>query len=409
MISSNIKMAMANLRVSKWRTFFTMFGIIVGISSVVTVVSLGEGLKNQVVGQINSLGTDVITIRSGKIVNRDESGKVAGVNLLAFLSAGTLTDKDATKIGQLNSVATAVPMSFLTNNATAEGHELNNLFVIGTSADMNKFLQPKIAYGQFFGPDELDQNYAIIGPRVAHSLYQRLNPVGYKINISGTEFAVRGVLENSSGGLLSAAQTDYNSAVFIPLPAATRLSANRAQILQILARAKDPNNLNKSVDDIHTALLANHNGSEDFTVLKQDELLQIADDTVNTIAGFSTGVAAISLIVGGIGIMNILMVSVSERTREVGIRKAIGASNRQILVQFLTEGLALTLTGGIIGVLLSLAISGLLRVYTSLHPAFNIPVMLSALYITVLVGVIFSIVPALKAARKPPIEALRGE
>ena len=402
-------MALANLRVSKWRTFFTMFGIIVGISSVVTVVSLGEGLKNQVVGQINSLGSDIITIRSGKIVNRDPAGNVSGVNLLAFLSAGTLTDKDVAKISQLKSVETAVPMSFLTNSATTEGHELNNLFVIGTTADMTKILQPKLAFGQFFGPDETNENYAIIGPRVARSLFSQLNPVGYRLTISGTEFTVRGVLENSSGGILSAAQTDYNSAVFIPQPAATRLSANRAQILQILVRAKDPNNLNKSADDINQALLASHNGAEDFTVLKQDELLSIADDVVNVIAGFSAAIAGISLLVGGIGIMNILMVSVSERTREVGIRKAVGATNRQILIQFLTEGLALTVTGGIIGVILSLIISTLLKIYTTLDPAFNIPVMLSALYITILVGVIFSIVPALKAARKPPIEALRGE
>jgi putative ABC transport system permease protein len=148
---------------------------------------------------------------------------------------------------------------------------------------------------------------------------------------------------------------------------------------------------------------------EDFTVLKQTELLNIAGSTVGVVTKFISAIAAVSLLVGGVSIMDIMWVSVSERTREIGIRKAIGATNRQILSQFLVEGSLLSVFGGLIGIIVSLIINLLLRLYTSLHPAITVPIMVLAVFISVVVGIIFSVAPALKAARKRPIDALRGE
>jgi putative ABC transport system permease protein len=220
---------------------------------------------------------------------------------------------------------------------------------------------------------------------------------------------VRGVLAKSSVSLLSVAETDFNSAILIPLKPAEELSSGQTNILQILIKAKDANNLDATVNDVHSALLKTHQGQENFTVLKQYELLNIAGGVINQLTGFISGIAAISLLVGGIGIMDIMLVSVSERTREIGIRKAIGATNRQILNHFLVEGLVLSVGGGLIGVVTSLFVFGVLRIYTNLQPVITLPVMALAVGVSVLVGIIFSVVPALKAARKNPIDALRGE
>jgi putative ABC transport system permease protein len=273
---------------------------------------------------------------------------------------------------------------------------------------MADVLHQKISYGEFFDEDSPDQNVAVIGADVAHNLFGELNPVGQTIHISGDNFIVRGVLAQTSGGLLSVAQTDFNAAVFIPTKAALVLTNDKTNILQVLARS-DSKDLNETQNDIHKVILKNHQGQEDFTVLKQYELLNIASSTVNIITNFVSAIAAISLLVGGIGIMDIMLVSVTERTREIGVRKAIGATNRQILAQFLIEGSALSIGGGIIGIGVALLINLLLRLYTHLGPVITLPIVILAFIVSVALGIIFSVAPALKAARKHPIDALRGE
>jgi len=409
MWSGNLKTAIASLSRSKWRSFFTMLGIIIGISSVVTVVSLGEGLKQQIVGQINHLGRDVITVRSGNLVNRTANSEIGSLNLLAFLSASTLTDQDATSLSHLPSVSAVAPMDFVTSSAKADGKQLNNLFVIGTTPDISQILPESVEYGDFFDQSGPDQKNAVIGSDVAQQLFGELNPVGQSLTISGRSFLVQGVLARSSVSLLSVAETDFNSAIFIPLQPAEELASGNNNILQILVKAKDVNNLDATVADVNRVLLSTHQGQNDFTVLKQYELLNIASGVINQLTGFIASIAAISLLVGGIGIMDIMLVSVSERTREIGIRKAVGATNRQVLNQFLVEGLVLSVGGGILGIAASLLIFGILRIYTNLQPVITVPVMVLAVGVSVAVGVIFSVVPALKAARKSPIDALRGE
>ena len=236
-----------------------------------------------------------------------------------------------------------------------------------------------------------------------------LNPVGETIHIMGRDFTVHGVLAPTQGGLLSLAQADYNSSVFISTDDANKLTAGHTNILQILARIKPGVNINHADLTLNSIIARNHGGTHDFTVLKPDQLLGVTSQVLDTITRFVSAIAAISLIVGGIGIMNIMLVSVSERTREIGIRKAVGATNRQILRQFLTEGLVLTISGGIVGVIVSLILNLLLRLYSGWKPVVSIWVILLAVGVSVAAGLIFSLIPALKAARKDPITALRGE
>lgn len=403
-----LKAGISSLRLSKWRTIFTMIGIIVGITSVVTVVSLGEGLKHQISGQVTQLGSNVLTVRPGKLVS--QQGGLSNLNLYALLSPSTLSDNDVNSIGTLPSVSNVVPIEFVTNVASGDNGELDNIFVAGTTSNLPAVLHQNVAYGSFFAQqDNFNDNFCVIGSDIAAKMFGELNPVGSTVHILGQDFIVHGVLAPTSGGLLSLAQADYNSSIFISTSDAESLTDGHTNILQILAQTKSGANLDSSVSQITNALAKNHGGTQDFTVLKQNQLLGVTNQLLNTATSFISGIAAISLLVGGIGIMNIMLVSVSERTREIGIRKAIGATNRQILSQFLVEGLALTIGGGLIGIIVSLLINLLLRLYTSWHPIISVPILIAAVLVSVAAGVIFSIAPALKAARKDPITALRAE
>lgn len=405
-LNGNLKSAVGSLRKNKWRSLLTMLGIIIGVSSVVTVVSLGEGLKHRVVGQINQLGSNVIAVRSGKLVG--DNGSANGLNLLAFLSASTLSSQDVDALTKVSSISGVVPIDFVTNSAKSDSATLNSAFVVGTTPNLPDVLNQKVKYGDFFDASQVTDNVAVIGSGVAQQLFGELNPTGHSLSIAGQDFSVRGVLAPSSGGLFSAAGVDFNSAIFIPEESAAALNGNHSNILQILAKST-ASNPDTTVTSAKQALLKSHAGVENFTVLKQYQLLGIAGGVVNNITAFVSGIAAISLVVGGIGIMDIMLVSISERTREIGVRKAIGATNHQILVQFLTEGLVLTIGGGALGVILAFAINLGLNITTNLHPIITPSVVALAVSVSVLVGIIFSVAPALKAARKNPIDALRGE
>lgn len=406
MWSGNLKMAIGNLRNAKWRSLLTMLGVIIGVSSVITVVSLGEGLKQQVVGQIHTLGSDVLTVRPGKLVSTRSERQ--SLNPLAFLSTSSLSEQDVSTISKLPSVGAVVAVDFVTSSVASDGQQLDNVSVLGTGPELYDLLSLKIDIGVFFTNDNAADNVAVIGSGVATQLFSDSNPIGHSISILGQDFIVRGVLAPSAGGPVSAQQSDLNQTIFLPFGPAKNLASGHTNILQILVKTKSGTSADTAVTDVRQQLLQNRGGIEDFSVLKQQQLLDLSGSVINTATGFTTGLAAVALLVGGIGIMDIMLVSVSERTREIGIRKAIGATNRQILGQFLIEGLVLTIGGGFIGILVSLIIFGSLRLYTDLHPIINTSVMVLAVAVSVIVGIIFSVAPALKAARKNPIDALRG-
>lgn len=403
MWNGNFKTAINSLRLSKWRTIFTMLGIIIGISSVVTVVSLGEGLKHQITGQLKDLGPNVISVRPGKLLNSANN-----LNIFALLNTSTLTPADAKNIRQLPTVQASVPIDFVTSSASSDSGELDNVFIAGTTPELADLLRQQVNFGEFITPDNQDQSFAIIGADIAQKLFHESNPVGFAIRINGQSFIIHGVFKRSPANFISATQSDINASIFIPFQSALDLANGRNNILQILVKTNNPDQVPQTVNSITSTLKKAH-GQQDFTVLKQKELLNLAGNLVNIATGFVGAIAAISLLVGGIGIMDIMLVSVSERMREIGIRKAVGATNRQILMQFLTEGLALTIGGGVIGIGISLLINQLLRLYTSWKPIISISVLVLAVSVSVIVGIIFSIAPALKAARKDPITALRGD
>ncbi len=410
MLNGDLKMALTSLRKSKWRSLLTMFGIIIGVASVVTTVSLGVGVKQQVVGQIGKLGKDLITIRPGKIVSRDSEGRITKVNALGgySFSSGSLPVSDLKAVHDTNGVKTTVPLGVVGDQASVDGHIYSQGYVIGTSPDMPDILKQKVDFGSFFSPDETDRQFAVIGHDVAVRLFHDSSPIGMSLKILGQDFVIEGVFDTISSSPLPLGP-DFNKTIFIPYDTAQTLTNNSTRLAEILVKPTDPNNVGYTISQINQTMSVAHGGQNDYAVLKQDENLTVTNDILNLLTAFVAGIASISLFVGGIGIMNIMFLAVTERTREIGVRKAIGATNQQILGQFLIEALVLSFVGSVIGLLVAAVINLLLRIFTHLQPAITVPIILIACAVSIAVGVLFGIIPAAKAASKDPIDALRYE
>ncbi|MBI3624073.1 ABC transporter permease [Candidatus Saccharibacteria bacterium] len=408
LLSDNIKMALASLRASRWRSVLTMLGIIVGVASVVTVVSIGEGVRQQIAGQINHLGSDLITIRPGKLVNRSANGTITSVNVLTALGSSSLSEQDLDVIKATTNVKLAVPFSRVSASVKVDDREFNDGFIVGTTDGAPEVLSQKVQFGAFFGPDDLSKHIVVIGPRVAQKFFQENVPVGKSLDIRGEHFVVGGIFEQFDTSPLTP-NADYNDAIFVPYDSAKALLSGQTQIYQVLVKPNQTVQTDMVIANLTHNLYEAHGQQTDFTILKQAESLTVANRIVTLLTSLIAGMATISFVVGGIGIMNIMLVSVIERTREIGIRKAVGATNRQILNQFVTEAAVISFAGGIIGLLLSLLAIYFIDVFTPIQPTITVPIMVVAMAVAIAIGMFFGIVPAVKAASKDPIDALRYE
>ncbi|MBP6916689.1 ABC transporter permease [Candidatus Saccharibacteria bacterium] len=409
MIYTNIKMAINSIRSTRTRSFLTMLGVIIGVSSVVVVVSLGQGVRNQVTKQINNFGTDVISIRPGRAFGRKAANQLAGINLGSNVATSTLTNLDLDGIKKVPGVSAVAVSSNI--SSTAHSYENTNYLnsqIIATSPETPEILNQKIEFGEFFGPNDYTRRTAVIGSDIAADLYNQRDPIGRIIVIHGEEYIVRGVFYPIPKNPLNIG-TDFNSVVYIPLGTAKEITGNNPQISEIDVKVGKGQSVVQVSQNIKKILLHNHAGQEDFTIVKQVEYLEAANQVFNMLTGFVAAVAGISLLVGGIGIMNIMLVSVSERTREIGVRKAVGATNRQILGQFLIEAVVISVLGGIFGILLSLLTAFIFRLTTDFKPSLSFATILIATGVSTIVGVIFGMTPAIKASRKDPIQSLRHE
>jgi ABC-type antimicrobial peptide transport system permease subunit len=403
----NIKAAIISVRGTKWRSFFTMLGVIIGIVSVVSIVSIGEGVKHQINQQINQLGRDLITVRPGQLTgNANQAG---GLNLLSGLSIhGALSRQDVHTVQSTPGVKVAVPLSIVSGSPKGEKGTDKHSLSIGATSDLPTVLNQQLAYGSFYDFNNGGQNIAVIGQNAAKRLFNEDVPLGRSFELRGQQFVVRGIFKQFDAAPLSV-DANFNDAIFIPDTTAQLITSDSAPIYEVLVRPDNPDQTNQVADTIDHNLLKTHDGQNDFSVLKQQESLAATNKILNLLTRLIGGVAAISLLVGGIGIMNIMLVSVTERMHEVGIRKAIGATNQQILDQFVIEATVLSVVGGLIGVVVSFVIDIALRIFTDLQPVISWWVVLLAVGVSVAVGILFGAVPALKAARKDPIEALRNE
>lgn len=399
--SGHIHTAIVSMRVNRWRSLLTMFGIIVGVASVIVIIGITQGVKNEITNQVNAYSKDVITITSTA-----GNSSSFGVNQVAAVSV--LTNQDVLSVSKIKGVIASVPLEFLSGIAKGDKSYPSGL-VIATTPELPEVINQPLVLGAFFSQNDPNPFAAVLGYKASLGLFnQNVPPLGYGFTWHNQQFIVSGVLNRFKATPFSN-NTLYNDAIFIPTAALKQLSLNSSGIYQILARVKHAKDLPLIAKKIEAVLLANHGGQKNFSVLLPSQVAQSSTSVLNLLAALTIGIAVIALFVGGVGIMNVMLVSVTERMHEIGIRKAIGASNRQIMSQFLIEAATVSVAGGLIGIVLALAVDFGLKLATSLSPSISWKVIALGAVVSMAIGIVFGLVPALRAAGKEPIEALRDE
>jgi len=400
-----IKAGLDSVRGAKVRNFWTMFGIIIGVASVITVVGIGEGIKAQISNQIHSFGKDLITIQPLQLHGGSNQGSASLISGLTV--GGSLSSKDLQTVVVTHGVAASAPLSAVAGTVRGDSGVYADGLVMGTTSGLPGLLNQSLAYGVFLTDQDVSSNVAVLGQHAAEKMFNEDVPLGRTFHFRGQEFVVHGIFNQFDNTPLSQ-DADFNNAIFIPYEVSQSLTNNTASTFEILAKPTSLKQTTTVVANIKKALQNSHGGEIDFSVLQQSQNLTSSNAVLDLLTRLIAGVAAISLLVGGIGIMDVMLVSVAERMHEIGIRKAIGATNRQILSQFMIEASVMSFTGGVIGIILAFMIDIGLRLATDLRPQISWQIVLIASGVSLAVGIIFGSLPALKAARKDPIEALRA-
>lgn len=414
MILQNIKMALISIKSAKLRSFLTMLGIIIGVFAVLVMIGIGDGVKSQVSGQVSSLGTNLLTVASGQIGGTSSSAKNGqqqsgggSFNFSSAVGTSTLTLQDVDSISKVKHVSEVAPYNVVSSVVTYDQLSTSTPTISGTTASYATIRQLKLDKGQFFSSsDNTDAaKVAVIGADTKQNLFGEGDAIGKQIGIRGQKFTVVGVVQKSDAGAGFGASSD--DIIYIPINTANKVTGS-SQVFRIFVSVDNPENITATQDAIKGVLKTNHGGQEDFSVLTQKDLLSTFNTILDLLTTFVVAIASISLLVGGIGIMNIMLVTVSERTREIGIRKAIGATSGNILSQFLIEAIILSVLGGLLGLLLSYLAGLLVQRFAGITPVFSIKALVLALGVSLFVGVVFGVAPAIKAARKRPIQALKA-
>ena len=408
----NVRMSLASVRAAKWRSVLTMLGVIVGIIAVVTVVSIGNGVKRQLSGALNHFGKDLIIVRPSSTPAASTLGVNPSDDFLFGMSTGAmLTSDDVATVAHTAGIMRTTPLGLVPGQPAGERGDAaraSRTFVIAASADAPAILNQHVAYGDFWSASDEANNVAVIGPDVAQRLFGEDVPLGHVLTFRGHSFVVRGVFAPFAAAPFSPTAT-FNDAIFIPYVAADQLTQHRTGFYAILAKTGSAHSVPSATQALLASLHTAHGGQQDVRVLGPQGGLSLGDDAVHLLSLWIMTIGGISLFIGGVGIMNIMLLSVSERMHEIGLRKAVGATSRQILAQFSIEAMVLSLVGGAIGTVSSLAVVGVLYVYTSLKPVVSWQAVGIATLTSIAIGVVFGVIPAIKAARKDPIEALRHE
>jgi putative ABC transport system permease protein len=396
--------SLSTLSLNKVRTALAMLGVIIGIGSVITLVSLGQASQRSITNQIQTLGANLLSISPGS----QNVGGVRGGNV------DTLTLSDAEAIATSPEITTISKVSaeYQSRAQVIAGKNNTNTQIIGVLPDYAAIRNVSVASGTFISQNNVGAvaKVAVVGPQVVSDLFsQGANPIGKTLRINGQVFSIIGVT-TSKGGSGFFNQDDI---VYIPLTTAQKVVFGVNHLSSISLSAKSDKVMTQAQNEITALLLTRHKiknaAQADFRISSQEDLLSTVSQVTGTFTTLLSGIAAISLVVGGIGIMNIMLVTVTERTREVGLRKALGAKKKIITTQFLTEAVAITFIGGLIGTTIGILVSYILSRVMSLPFVISIASILLAFFVSAAVGIVFGLYPARKASNLQPIEALRYE
>ena len=404
-LGNTITISFRALRRNKMRSILTALGIIIGVAAVIAMVSIGNGAKAQMESQIASLGDNVILVFAG---NWSPGGVRSG-----WGGAGTLKIDDALAIKREIPTVTAVSPEVRGGaQLTAGGENWNTGNLLGESADYFDIRQWPLAEGVGFTEQDIRiaSKVAVIGQTIATQLYRNESPLGKILRIKNVPFLVTGVLTPKGLNLMGQDQDDI---VVLPYTSAMKRVIGGTTLRNINVQGAKQSDLSMTKDQIVSILRQRHKSGaqkdEDFTVRTQEEIAKVATAQTDVMTALLGAIASVSLFVGGIGIMNIMLVSVTERTREIGIRMAVGAHGKDILLQFLIEASALSSSGGVIGILLGIAASKIVSGITGWPSLISVSSIVVSFLVSSAVGIFFGFYPARKAARLDPIEALRFE
>jgi putative ABC transport system permease protein len=400
-LTATVVIALRALRRNKLRSVLTALGIIIGVAAVIAMVSIGNGAKSLVEGQIASLGRNVISVFPGSAT----TGGMRG----GWGTSSTLTIEDAQAIER--EIAGAVAVSGeVRDRQQVLANGLNwNTSILGESPGYLSIRDWELSSGAMFtaADERSTAKVAVIGQTVVTNLFPDVDPIGQTLRIRNLPFKVVGVLKPKGFNFFGSDQDDV---VIVPLTSAMRRVSRRQNLSGILIQAQTPESISRIQQDITDLLQQRRGGREpDFTVRNQMELAEAATATSRTMTALLGAIAGISLVVGGIGIMNIMLVSVTERTREIGIRLAIGAHDRDVRMQFLIEAMILSILGGVLGVALGIASSEIVSSQLGWPVLVSTSAVVIAVVVSAVIGIVFGFYPAHKAARLDPIDALRFE
>jgi putative ABC transport system permease protein len=399
------------VRTHRLRSGLTVLGIMIGIGAVILTVGLGQGAQNQVSSEINALGTNLLTVSPGSTTS--SSGIRDG-----FGTASTLTESDATALSSKTvapDIGAVAPVASSSETLTTAVNTNNwTSTVVGTTPSWQTVRGRTVTQGRFIDNQDVTDHtaVAVLGPTTASELFSGIDPVGQTVNVDGIPMTVIGVLNSVGSSSSSTTGSDQDDQVIVPITTATERLFGSTSLSSILVQSTSSGTLSAAYQEANAELLALHHtttSDADFTIASEASLVSTATSVDRTLTILLGGVAAISLLVGGIGVMNIMLVSVTERIREIGLRKALGATPPLIRRQFLLEASMLGLTGGALGVLLGVLGSSILPDIIGYPITLSIPAGLGALVVALAIGLVFGVYPASRAARMAPIDALRSE
>lgn len=403
MYKESFLMAWASLIANKMRSILTMLGIIIGVAAVIALVSIGNGVKQDIQNSISSLGSNLLMVMPG-------APRTPGVRPSAG-SMKSLKVSDYEAISKLDGVKAASPMTngsyvviYQNKNWTTSvsGVNANYLDVNNWSMKSGRFLSEKNVQNR--------ERVAVVGKTVVKNLFGDEDPVGAEIRVKNIPFRIIGVLNSKGSGAMG---NDQDDMVIIPYTTAMERVEGVDYLRMIYVVGKDENGIDRLQSDIENLLRVRHGikdtNLDDFNIQNMNSIMETMEETTGTLTLFLGAVAAISLVVGGIGIMNIMLVSVTERTREIGVRKALGATYSVIVTQFLIEAVVISLMGGIIGIILGIGSSKLIGMASGMSTVISVPTIVMSFAFSMAIGLIFGIYPARKAAKLNPIDALHYE
>jgi len=405
-IARSVKISRKQLMAHKLRSILALAGIIIGVSAVIVMVAIGNGAQEQVLNRIKAMGTNLVIVNAGQVRKSAGRAQVRGA-----VTTLRLDDVDAIK-NNLNLIRNAAPIQSKKSQVKLANLS-SNTTVVGTSHEFPEVRSFYTKRGIFFSESEnrASRRVAVLGRSVVKNLFAGSDPIGKTIRVGRVQFEVIGVMESKGVDLNGVDQDDQ---IFIPIQTALRRVFNQDYLRSVYLQVTGPDEMAAAKRQVRELLRERHrlsrsNKPDDFTVQSQTELLEAQRETTDTFTALIASIGGVSLLIGGIGILAIMLIAIRERRKEIGLRMAVGASRKDITLQFVIESAILSVGGGLIGIALGIAVSVVIAVATDWNTSVSLASILAAFGFSILVGLVFGVSPARNASRLDPIVALRGE